>query len=99
MSQAEATVSAPGSGVPRLEEQELHQPSRMNRRSQGVRAGSEEGGLALRLLGALTEPLPTGRAPHPRRSSLKGCSAPRAPGASRRDWGRGSAEGAAQSGV
>ena len=46
--------------------QELHQSSQMERRSQGIRAGSQEGEDALRLPGTLTEHLhPRESMPHP----------------------------------
>ena len=72
-SQAKAGASAPPgqeSTVP--EKLELHQSSRVERRLQGVRAGPQEGGDALRLPGTLTEQLRHGESAP---SSLKGCSA------------------------
>ena len=67
----------PGQESPGPEKQKLHQSSRTERHSQGVGAGSQEGGDALRLPGTLTEDLRTGESCHtPGPSSLKGCSAP-----------------------
>ena len=61
------------SSVP--ENQELHQSSRVERRWQGVRAGPQTGGDALRLPGTLTDTCAPGRACHTLRlSSLTGCS-------------------------
>ena len=67
-----------------MEKQELHQPSQMERPSQGVGAGPQEGGDALRLPGTVTDTCAPERVCHtPRPSSLKGCSTSRAgPGSS-----------------
>ena len=46
---------SPGQESPDPETQELHQPSRAERGSQGVRAGPQEGGDALGLPGTLTD--------------------------------------------
>ena len=77
-SQAKAAASVPRIGEPDLEKQEFHHSSQTGRCSQGVRAGSQEGGDALRLPGTLTEHFgPRESAPHQPPSSLKGCSAQR----------------------
>ena len=88
--------SVPRTGEPSLEKQEFHHSSRTGRRSQGVSAGSQEGGDDLRLPGTLTDHLRPGRARHtPRPSSLKGCSLPGwtreqlRGGSGRGTWGRG----------
>ena len=80
-----------GQESPVLEKQELHQSSRVERRSQGVRTGPQEGGDALRLLGTLTDTCAPERMHHTQRpSSLKGCSACSAgPGSSSEGLGGG----------
>ena len=50
----------PGQESPVPEKQELHQSSWAERHSQEVRAGPQEDGDAVRLLGTLTEQLYTG---------------------------------------
>ena len=60
----------------------------MDRRSQGVGAGPQEGGDALRLLGARTEPLPLGRAPHPTAELPKRLQCAPQPGSSSEGPGR-----------
>ena len=45
----------PGQESPVPEKEELHQSSRVERRSQGVRAGPQEGGDVLELPGTLTD--------------------------------------------
>ena len=67
----------PGQESPHPEKQELYQPSRRERRSQGARAGPQEGQWSPQVPGSTNAgPAPRGRAHHtPRPSSLKGCSA------------------------
>ena len=61
MSRAKAGASVPRTGEPRLEKQELHQPSWTERRLQGGGAGPQEGRDALRLPGTLTDTRAPGR--------------------------------------
>ena len=61
---------SPGQESPVPKKQELHQPSRVERGSQGVRAGPQEGGGAHRLPGALTEDLRPGGECHTPRGEL-----------------------------
>ena len=79
---------SPGQESPVPEKQELHQSSRAERRSQGVRAGPQEGGDALGLPGTLTDTCAPGECAE----LPKGCSAHGMdPGAARRGSGGGSA--------
>ena len=64
---------SPGQESPVPEKQELHQPSRAEGGSQGVRAGPQEGWDDLRLLGTLTQHLcPRESVPHPLAELPKG---------------------------
>ena len=52
---------SPGEESPVLEKQELHQSPRVERHSQGVRPGPQEGGDALRIPGTLRDTCALGK--------------------------------------